>query len=143
MTINPRQIETNHPYPRALQDVAITVMAILNDSTGTLMSCAHSNHNCRIGVIIGKTFCKVSSPTATSNEPHFLGGSISVANWPPIKQWIDWKRFAAGVNSKFFELYPHLSSTKNTLRDPLGNFLFYVVIVFLSYFSAPNSTKLF
>lgn len=29
-------------------------MAILNDSTGTLMSCAHKNHNCKIGIIIGK-----------------------------------------------------------------------------------------
>lgn len=29
-------------------------MAVLNDSTGTLMSCAHKNLDCRIGVIIGK-----------------------------------------------------------------------------------------
>lgn len=29
-------------------------MAVLNDSTGTLMSCAHKNHDCKIGVIIGK-----------------------------------------------------------------------------------------
>lgn len=29
-------------------------MAILNDSTGTLMSCAHKNRNCKIGIIIGK-----------------------------------------------------------------------------------------
>jgi hypothetical protein len=36
------------------QDVGISVMAVLNDSTGTLMSCAHKNLNCRIGVIIGK-----------------------------------------------------------------------------------------
>lgn len=34
-------------------DVQIAVMAILNDSTGTLMSCAHRNQNCKIGVIIG------------------------------------------------------------------------------------------
>uniref|UniRef100_A0A1L8EBN0 Phosphotransferase n=1 Tax=Haematobia irritans TaxID=7368 RepID=A0A1L8EBN0_HAEIR len=31
----------------------IHVMAILNDTTGTLMSCAHRNPECRIGVIIG------------------------------------------------------------------------------------------
>lgn len=30
-------------------------MAILNDSTGTLMSCAHKNHDCKIGIIVGKT----------------------------------------------------------------------------------------
>lgn len=29
-------------------------MAILNDSTGTLMSCAHRNHDCKVGVIVGK-----------------------------------------------------------------------------------------
>lgn len=34
-------------------DINISVMAVLNDTTGTLMSCAHKNHNCRIGVIIG------------------------------------------------------------------------------------------
>lgn len=34
-------------------DLEIHVMAILNDTTGTLMSCAHRNPECRIGVIIG------------------------------------------------------------------------------------------
>lgn len=33
-------------------------MAILNDSTGTLMSCAHKNHDCKIGIIVGKTFLR-------------------------------------------------------------------------------------
>lgn len=39
---------------KCVKDVAIAVMAVLNDSTGTLMSCAHKNHDCKIGVIIGK-----------------------------------------------------------------------------------------
>ncbi|XP_045467648.1 hexokinase type 2 isoform X1 [Harmonia axyridis] len=34
-------------------DIKISVMAILNDSTGTLMSCAWLNRNCRIGLIVG------------------------------------------------------------------------------------------
>ncbi|XP_004520566.1 hexokinase type 2 [Ceratitis capitata] len=34
-------------------DLEINVMAILNDTTGTLMSCAHRNPECRIGVIVG------------------------------------------------------------------------------------------
>ncbi|XP_055694283.1 hexokinase type 2 isoform X2 [Lutzomyia longipalpis] len=34
-------------------DIEILVMGLLNDSTGTLMSCAHRNHNCKIGVIVG------------------------------------------------------------------------------------------
>ena len=37
-----------------LQDVKIDVCAILNDTTGTLMSCAWKNKNCRIGLIVGK-----------------------------------------------------------------------------------------
>lgn len=31
-------------------------MAILNDTTGTLMACAWKNHNTHIGVIIGRSF---------------------------------------------------------------------------------------
>ncbi|XP_064102422.1 hexokinase type 2-like isoform X6 [Macrobrachium nipponense] len=34
-------------------DVKIKICAILNDTTGTLMSCAWKNHNCRIGLIVG------------------------------------------------------------------------------------------
>jgi len=34
-------------------DVDIRIFAILNDTTGTLMSCAWKNPNCRIGVILG------------------------------------------------------------------------------------------
>ncbi|KAJ0183264.1 hypothetical protein K1T71_001240 [Dendrolimus kikuchii] len=34
-------------------DVQIDICAILNDTTGTLMSCAWKNHNCKIGLIAG------------------------------------------------------------------------------------------
>ncbi|KAK3889281.1 hypothetical protein Pcinc_006705 [Petrolisthes cinctipes] len=34
-------------------DVKIKICAVLNDTTGTLMSCAWKNQNCRIGLIIG------------------------------------------------------------------------------------------
>ncbi|XP_023313527.1 hexokinase type 2 isoform X1 [Trichogramma pretiosum] len=34
-------------------DIKIDVCAILNDTTGTLMSCAWKNKNCRIGLIVG------------------------------------------------------------------------------------------
>jgi len=34
-------------------DVDIDITAVLNDTTGTLMSCAHKNRKCRIGVIVG------------------------------------------------------------------------------------------
>lgn len=36
------------------QDLSLSVMGILNDATGTLMSCAHKDPNCRVGVIIGE-----------------------------------------------------------------------------------------
>ncbi|XP_042862101.1 hexokinase type 2-like isoform X1 [Penaeus japonicus] len=34
-------------------DVKIKICAVLNDTTGTLMSCAWKNHNCRVGLIVG------------------------------------------------------------------------------------------
>ena len=38
---------------RKRDDVKIDVLAILNDTTGCLMSCAWKNPKCRIGLIIG------------------------------------------------------------------------------------------
>lgn len=37
-------------------DIDVEVAAIVNDTTGTLTSCAYTNPNCRVGVIIGKLF---------------------------------------------------------------------------------------
>lgn len=34
-------------------DVKILICAILNDTTGTLMSCAWKHQNCKIGLIVG------------------------------------------------------------------------------------------
>ncbi|XP_053202339.1 hexokinase-2-like isoform X2 [Panonychus citri] len=34
-------------------DIDIDVMAVVNDTTGTLMSCAHKNRECRVGLIVG------------------------------------------------------------------------------------------
>lgn len=36
------------------QNVDIDVVAVVNDTTGTLMSCAHKNRECRVGLIVGK-----------------------------------------------------------------------------------------
>lgn len=44
-------------------------MAILNDSTGTLMSCAHKNRNCKIGIIIGK---RKSHTKQNSKKNYFI-----------------------------------------------------------------------
>jgi hexokinase len=35
------------------EDIKIDICAILNDTTGTLMSCAWKNHDCRIALIVG------------------------------------------------------------------------------------------
>ncbi|XP_014240900.1 hexokinase type 2 isoform X2 [Cimex lectularius] len=35
------------------KNINVDVLAVLNDTTGTLMSCAWKNHNCKIGVILG------------------------------------------------------------------------------------------
>ena len=37
----------------ARDDITVKVTAILNDTTGCLMSCAWKNPKCRIGLIIG------------------------------------------------------------------------------------------
>ncbi|KAG8202144.1 hypothetical protein JTE90_010503 [Oedothorax gibbosus] len=34
-------------------DIDVNVVAIINDTTGTLMACAHKNRECRVGLIIG------------------------------------------------------------------------------------------
>lgn len=34
-------------------DLEIEVMAVVNDTTGTLISCAHQNRECRVGLIVG------------------------------------------------------------------------------------------
>jgi hexokinase len=39
--------------PISFQDIRIQVCAILNDTTGTLMSCGWKYRNCKIGVILG------------------------------------------------------------------------------------------
>jgi len=38
------------------KDVEIDVVAVVNDTTGTLMSCAHKNHECRCALIVGTGF---------------------------------------------------------------------------------------
>lgn len=35
------------------RNVEIDVVAVVNDTTGTLMSCAHKNRDCRVGLIVG------------------------------------------------------------------------------------------
>lgn len=40
---------------RRRNDVDIDVTAVLNDTTGALMSCAHKNRACRVGLIVGKS----------------------------------------------------------------------------------------
>ena len=54
-------------------DVNIEVCAILNDTTGCLMSCAWRNPKCRIGLIIGTgtnaCYLEVKSSSAPAPTP--------------------------------------------------------------------------
>lgn len=36
-----------------LKDIDVDVVAVLNDTTGTMVSCAHRNKECRVGLIVG------------------------------------------------------------------------------------------
>jgi hexokinase len=37
----------------------VNCLAVINDTVGALMSCAHDDRNCAIGLILGKLLLKV------------------------------------------------------------------------------------
>lgn len=41
-------------YLCVLQDIKVNCLAVINDTVGALMSCAHSDNSCAIGLILGK-----------------------------------------------------------------------------------------
>lgn len=49
------------------QNVDIDVVAVVNDTTGTLMSCAHKNRECRVGLIVGKILLTLVYKTFIKN----------------------------------------------------------------------------
>lgn len=64
-----------------LVEAYIDVVAVINDTTGTLVACANSNKNCRIGVIVGTGFnaCYIESldkcekwPSNYTNPKHVI-----------------------------------------------------------------------
>ncbi|KAH8358921.1 hypothetical protein KR093_003250 [Drosophila rubida] len=57
-------------------DLKVRIVAILNDTTGTLMSCAFANRNCRIGLIVG-TGTNACYVEKTSNTEMFEGYQTS------------------------------------------------------------------
>ncbi|XP_063926103.1 hexokinase type 2-like isoform X4 [Zophobas morio] len=63
-------------------DIKIDVCAVLNDTTGTLMSCAWKNRHCRIGLIIGTgtNACYVESRENVENmdEPDAGSGKVLI-----------------------------------------------------------------
>ncbi len=42
-----------HDVQSPFQDIDIDVVAVLNDTTGTLMACAFKENTCQVGVIVG------------------------------------------------------------------------------------------
>ncbi|KAF7287537.1 hypothetical protein GWI33_005902 [Rhynchophorus ferrugineus] len=63
-------------------DVKIDVCAVLNDTTGTLMSCAWKNKNCRIGLIVGtgNNACYVETQQNAEmfDEPDMGSGKVII-----------------------------------------------------------------
>lgn len=41
-------------YPFFSQTIDVDVVALVNDTVGTMMSCAYLDHNCEVGLIVGK-----------------------------------------------------------------------------------------
>lgn len=76
------------------KDVKIDVCAILNDTTGTLMSCAFKNQNCRIGLIVGTGFnaCYVEK---TKNAECAIPGNYD-ENKPHMLVNTEWGAFGEG-----------------------------------------------
>ena len=59
------------------QDMKVNCLAVINDTVGALMSCAHSDNLCAIGLILGKphiqhqnltSYFKVFNPYAAGTE---------------------------------------------------------------------------
>lgn len=39
----------------SLQDFDIDIVAVINDTVGTMMTCGYDDHNCEIGLIVGES----------------------------------------------------------------------------------------
>ncbi|XP_076174991.1 hexokinase A isoform X2 [Ptiloglossa arizonensis] len=80
-------------------DVKIDVCAILNDTTGTLMSCAWKNRNCRIGLIVGtgSNACYVEK---TKNVECAIPGNFN-PDKPHMLINTEWGAFGEGGTLEF------------------------------------------
>lgn len=43
------------------QTIDVEIVAVVNDAVGALMSAAHSDRNCHVGLILGEYFCMLST----------------------------------------------------------------------------------
>lgn len=46
-------VETRAPLA-SLQDFDIDIVAVVNDTVGTMMTCGYDDQNCEIGLIVGE-----------------------------------------------------------------------------------------
>lgn len=37
-----------------MQDFDVDILAVISDTVGTMMTCGYDDHNCEIGLIVGK-----------------------------------------------------------------------------------------
>ncbi|XP_039282800.1 hexokinase type 2 isoform X2 [Nilaparvata lugens] len=92
-------------------DVNIEVFAILNDTTGTLMSCAWKDHNCKIGVIVG-TGCNACYVEKVENCEMYEGDQSK----PEMIVNTEWGAFGDGGELKFIRTQYDCEVDKNSIN---------------------------
>nr|AUX15120.1 hexokinase [Sogatella furcifera] len=92
-------------------DVNIEVFAILNDTTGTLMSCAWKDHDCKIGVIVG-TGCNACYVEKVENCEMYEGDKSK----PEMIVNTEWGAFGDGGELKFIRTEYDCEVDKNSIN---------------------------
>lgn len=67
-----------------MQGVELNVVAIVNDTVGTMMSCGYDDPRCEIGLIVGKESLALCAPMPDNSLPSvdFIEqSSFGLLNW--------------------------------------------------------------
>ncbi|XP_050420858.1 hexokinase type 2 isoform X2 [Adelges cooleyi] len=129
---------------RKRKDVEIDVCGILNDTTGTLMSCAWKNPNTKIGVIVG-TGCNACYVEKVENAELFDGDSSK----PYVIINTEWGAFGddgklASITTKYDREIDELSLNAGCQRfEKMISGMYMGEIVRLTIVDLANQKKLF
>lgn len=73
------------------QDFETDVMAVINDTVGTMMTCGYDDHLCEIGLIVGESDFRFWLPDgerfASLKRSAFCGVEVAVTNTPFVAQF--------------------------------------------------------